>query len=109
MLSDKGQKMTLTASDGQPVDVRLEVNPKARRLILRLDERTREAVAVAPTRRELQAAARFAAERVDWISERLGTLPDTIALEEGTIIPLRGEPCRLTLAGTCCAAQNLSW
>ncbi len=100
MLLDKGQKMTLTASDGRPVAVRLEVNPKARRLILRLDERAREAVAVAPSHRELEAAARFARERVDWISERLGTLPDAVAFLEGTVIPLRGDPCRLTLQGT---------
>ncbi|MEM0986817.1 MAG: SprT family zinc-dependent metalloprotease [Pseudomonadota bacterium] len=99
MLSDKGQKMTLKGRDGRAIGVRLEVNPKAKRLILRLDERTREAVAVAPTRRELRAAANFAAERVDWISERLETLPVATPLAEGTIITLRGEPCRLTLEG----------
>lgn len=105
MLSDKGQKMTLTASDGRAVAVRLEVNPKARRLILRLDERAREAVAVAPSHRELQAAARFAVDRVDWISERLGTLPECVPFAEGMRIPLRGEPCRLTMAGTGCVAR----
>ena len=48
MIIDKGDKMALVTKTGETVNVRLEVNPKARRLILRLDERKREAVAVAP-------------------------------------------------------------
>lgn len=99
MLTDNGQKMVLTAANGAPVTVRLEINPKARRLILRLDERAREAVAIAPTRRELKAAAQFACERVDWIADRLETLPRNQPLVNGAMIPLRGEPCRLTLHG----------
>ena len=99
MLRDKGQKMALEASDGSSVTVRLEVNPKARRLILRLDEKAREAVAVAPTKRELRAAASFAAERVDWISDRLSDLPETVPFTEGAVIPVRGQPCRLSLDG----------
>ena len=35
MIIDKGDKMALVARNGQKVQVRLEVNPKARRLIYR--------------------------------------------------------------------------
>ena len=48
---NNGQTMTLNGPDGYPIRLRLEVNPKARRLILRLDERRREAVAISPTKR----------------------------------------------------------
>lgn len=96
---NNGQTMTLRAPGGHRIKVRLEVNAKARRLIIRLDERRREAVAVAPSRGQIQAAAAFAAERVDWISSRLQHLPDVVRFEEGAIFNYRGEPCRITGEG----------
>lgn len=99
MIIDKGDKMALVARNGQKVQVRLEVNPKARRLILRLDERKREAVAVAPNKRKIGEAAAFAKDRVDWIAEHLQALPDYVPLEDGAEIMLRGRPCLLTLDG----------
>lgn len=93
------QILTLNTSDGQQVKVRLEVNSKARRLIIRLDERRREAVAVAPSSRQIAAAAAFAAERADWISSRLRHLPDPARFEEGQMISYQGQPCRITAGG----------
>jgi len=58
MIIDNGDKMALTANSGQKVTVRFEINPKAKRLILRLDERRREAVAIAPSRRKLSLCLR---------------------------------------------------
>jgi len=99
MRLNDGQTMTLRARGGHPVKVRLEVNAKARRLIIRLDERKREAVAVAPSSRQIEAAAAFAAERVDWISTRLQHLPEITRFEHGETFQLRGEDCRITLKG----------
>ena len=99
MFPENGQKMALLAGNGSRVSVRLEVNPRARRLILRLDEKAREAVAVAPSPRELPEAAAFASERVDWIAQRLARMPEVLPFEDGATIPLRGEPCQLSLAG----------
>ncbi|MFN4023451.1 MAG: M48 family metallopeptidase [Hyphomonas sp.] len=96
---NNGQTMTLRAPGGHRIKVRLEVNAKARRLIIRLDERRREAVAVAPSRGQIQAAAAFAAERVDWISSRLQHLPDVVRFEEGAVFNYRGEPCQITGEG----------
>jgi len=96
---NNGQTLTLRAPGGQRVTVRLEVNPKARRLIVRLDERRREAVAVAPSSRQIGAAAAFAAERVDWISSRLQHLPEIVQFEEGAIFNYRGDPCEITGEG----------
>jgi predicted metal-dependent hydrolase len=100
MAFDNGHSMTLRAPDGKRVRVRFEVNAKARRLILRLDERRREAVAVAPSRRQIHAAAAFAAERVGWISSRLQQMPETIVFEEGAVFAYRGQPCKMTRKGT---------
>lgn len=99
MIIDKGDKMALVTKCGQTVHVRLEVNPKARRLILRLDERNREAVAVAPNKRKIGEAAEFARERLDWIVEHLQALPEHIVLQDGTLFKLRGEDCRISLEG----------
>jgi predicted metal-dependent hydrolase len=99
MRLNDGQTMTLRAPGGHRVKVRLEVNAKARRLIIRLDERRREAVAVAPSSRQIQDAAKFAAERVDWISARLQHLPEAASFADGEIIQYRGEDCQITLEG----------
>ena len=99
MFPENGQKMALKTEAGEEIIVRMEVNPRARRLILRLDERAREAVAVAPHPRQIPAAAAFAAERVDWIASRLAAAPAVMPFEPGGHFPLRGEPCRLSLDG----------
>jgi predicted metal-dependent hydrolase len=100
MAFDNGETVTLRAPNGVRVKVRLEVNAKARRLILRLDERRREAVAVAPSRRQIRAAEAFARDRVDWITARLQHLPEAIVFEEGAEFPYRGEPTRITRKGS---------
>ncbi|MEM7006670.1 MAG: SprT family zinc-dependent metalloprotease [Pseudomonadota bacterium] len=92
--------MTFRTASGQDVPVRLEVNPRAKRLILRLDQKNREAVAVAPSQRQLKAAAAFAEQRLDWIASRLEAVPEAKALTEGAIIPLRAVPTRITAEGT---------
>ena len=100
MKNDKDQTVTLTAKNGQKVNVRLEVNPRAKRLILRLDQRARQGVAIAPNRRMLPDAAGFAADRIDWLARQLAGVPDAVRFEEGSIFPLRGTDCRLTGEGT---------
>lgn len=99
MFFDKGQPLTLSASDGQSITVRMEINPRAKRLILRLDEAKREAVAVAPSKRHLKAAAQFASDRRDWIAARLAQLPQQTGLVEGAVFNLRGAPCEISLEG----------
>ncbi len=99
MIIDKGDKMALTAKSGKKVIVRLEVNPKAKRLILRLDEQRREAVAIAPSKRKLKAAAVFAKERVDWLAKHLSDLPEYQALADGETFNLRGQPCLISRDG----------
>jgi len=99
MIIDKGQKMTVNAPDGRVIVLRLEVNPKAKRLILRLDERKGEAVAVAPNKKLLPQAAAFAAERAGWIANRLSAVPDPVPFEPGNMVPIRGKMTELSLDG----------
>ncbi|MEM9573500.1 MAG: SprT family zinc-dependent metalloprotease [Pseudomonadota bacterium] len=91
--------MALVTKTGEFINVRLEVNPKARRLILRLDERNREAVAVAPSKKKIGEAAAFARDRVDWIAQHLQALPTQIVLSPGAEFMLRGEACHISIDG----------
>lgn len=79
--------------DGSPV--RLAVNPRARRVSLRLDRGKREVVAIAPTPRRLAEAAAFARERTGWIADRIAELPAPSPLTPGMTVTLFGEPVLL--------------
>ena len=99
MIGAEDQTMILRSSCGLEIPLRIEVNPRARRLILRLDEKRREAVAVAPSKRYVREAAKFASERIDWAASRLRALPQPQQIGDGQTIPIRGRNCRLTLVG----------
>lgn len=75
---------------GDRVPVKLVVNPRARRVSVRIDPTRREAIATAPTKRHLKHAAQFAAERAGWIAQELARLPQGVQLRPGAIAPLRG-------------------
>src|SRR5215470_3829937 len=76
--------------DGRRVAVKLVVNPRARRVSVRIDPTRREAIATAPTKRHLKHAAQFAAERAGWIAHELARLPKGVSLSPGAFIGLRG-------------------
>jgi predicted metal-dependent hydrolase len=91
-------------SDGEQLDVgglsvRLTVNPRARRVSLRIDRARREAVAVAPSIRRLTDAAEFARSRRAWIVERLAALPVVRALGTAEPLVVFGAVWRLTPDG----------
>ncbi len=75
--------------------VRLAVNPRARRVSLRLDRARREVVAVAPTPRRLAEAAAFARERAGWIADRIAEIPAPAPLSPGMTLTLFGQTVRL--------------
>ncbi|MES1197577.1 MAG: SprT family zinc-dependent metalloprotease [Pseudomonadota bacterium] len=76
--------------DGRRVSVRLIVNPRARRVSVRIDPSRRVAIATAPSNRQLKRAVQFAAERAGWIARELASLPESIHLAPGAQAPLRG-------------------
>jgi predicted metal-dependent hydrolase len=83
--------------DGLPV--RLTVNPRARRVSLRIDRARREAVAVAPSIRRLADAAAFARRRRAWIAQRLAALPAARVLGTAEPLVVFGALWRLTPDG----------
>lgn len=77
--------------DGDAVPVTLRLNPRARRLIVKVNPSTGEVTVVAPSRRALEGALDFARSESDWIGKRLARVPKPVALDLGERIPLRGE------------------
>ncbi|MEM7567672.1 MAG: metal-dependent hydrolase, partial [Pseudomonadota bacterium] len=57
--------------DGRPVTARLRLNPRAKRITLRVDQTRREAVVTAPARRHVARATRLLAEHGLWLSRLL--------------------------------------
>jgi hypothetical protein len=76
-----------------PAHVRLSVNPRARRLTLRVS--AGQVTAVAPSARRLPEVVDFARKRADWIAEQIAAQPAPEPFAPGAVIRLRGEPVRL--------------
>ena len=83
--------------DGRRVAVKLVVNTRARHVSVRIDPTRREAIATAPSTRQLKHAARFAAERAGWIASELARLPIGVVLQPGASAPFRGALHELVL------------
>ena len=81
------------------VTLRLTVNRQARRISLRIDPKTGEARATAPSVRSLPDAVDFARSRRDWIAAQLALRPAPVALHSGDVIGVFDEACRLTPNG----------
>lgn len=77
--------------DGKPVEVTVRLNPRARRLIVKVHPSTGEVSVVAPSRRSLDHALEFARSESSWIARRLAHVPEPIDLEPGARIPFRGQ------------------
>jgi len=73
----------------------LKVNARARRISLRIDNKTGDAVVTVPRARHLKDAVDFARTRHDWIIEKRAgqTAPQPFA--PGVEIPIRGTPVML--------------
>jgi predicted metal-dependent hydrolase len=70
-------------ADGDRVDVggvtvRLKINPRATRIILKVDPSRSEGVAVSPSKRRLAEAVAFARSRRAWLVERLNAAPEPV-------------------------------
>lgn len=95
-----GQRLPL---DGLPL--RLSINPRARRISIRIDGRAGEAVLVVPSERRVDQGLAFARSRRAWIGERLRARPDGLRLEPGATVPVLGRPVRLVATGGASAAR----
>jgi predicted metal-dependent hydrolase len=78
--------------DGQLLEVAVRLNPRARRMIVKVNPTTGEVSVTVPTRRGLNSALEFARREQDWIARQLAIVPGAVALEPGVEIPFRGTP-----------------
>jgi predicted metal-dependent hydrolase len=76
--------------EGRPVDVTVRLNPRARRLIVKVHPSTGEVTVVAPSQRALDRALDFARGEEAWIARRLAEVPKAVALMPGSRLPYRG-------------------
>lgn len=77
--------------DGKPVPVAVKLNPRARRLIVKVHPSTGEVSVVAPSKRSIDRAINFARGETEWIAERLKQVPPAVPLGLGARILYRGE------------------
>ncbi len=84
------RRVALLKLDGQAVEVKMRLNPRARRLIVKVHPSTGEVTVVAPSQRALDRALDFAQGEATWISRQLARVPKPIALVPGMRIPFRG-------------------
>jgi hypothetical protein len=85
--------------DLEGLSLRLKVNPRARRVSLRIDVRTGEAVATAPSARRLSDAVAFARTRRGWLADRLASRAAAPALAAGESLTVFGTRCILVPDG----------
>lgn len=95
-----GQRLPL-----EGLTARLSVNPRARRLSIRIDARAGEAVLIAPSERKLAEVVAFARTKTDWMRERLAERPQGTPIQPGAVIDLFGRPTRLISTGGTGAAR----
>jgi len=84
------------AFDGAVLPIRVRRHRQARRYTLRIRAPTREVVLTIPPRGTLKEARAFAEKHGAWIAARLGRLPQAAPFADGVLLPLRGEPHRIT-------------
>jgi predicted metal-dependent hydrolase len=82
--------------DGAALPIRIRRHRQARRYTLRIQAPTREVVLTIPPRGTLKEARAFAEKHGAWIAARLGRLPQAAPFADGVLLPLRGEPHRIT-------------
>ena len=78
---------------GAPVSIR--VNPRARRLLLRIDASSRRVELVLPHGVPAEQGLSFLAAHRGWIAARLDALPVPVRFAEGAIVPVLGVPHRI--------------
>jgi predicted metal-dependent hydrolase len=84
------------AFDDAVLPIRIRRHRQARRYTLRIQAPTREVILTIPPRGTLKEARTFAEKHGAWIAARLGRLPQAAPFVDGVVLPLRGEPHRIT-------------
>jgi len=84
------ERRELLKIEGRAVEVSVKLNPRARRLIVKVHPSSGEVSVIAPSKRALERALEFARGQSDWIARQLARVPSRVALVPGARLPLRG-------------------
>jgi predicted metal-dependent hydrolase len=99
MPASKLPPMLQLPHDNGKLEVKLKPNPKAKRLILRLDARTGEPVATIPPGLSLSRIETFLKDHVDWVISRTEQRPSAVPFVSGAEIPVRDVAHKLVHVG----------
>lgn len=80
-----------------PVEVRR--HPGARRLTLRVSRTRRAVIVTLPVQCDLDEAGSFLDRHIEWVRERLDSLPPPVPFRDAALFPLRGEFHRIVFTG----------
>jgi predicted metal-dependent hydrolase len=92
-------KLETAALSDLGADVEVRRHPAARRLTLGVSQTRRAVIVTVPMQCNLLEAGSFLHRNIDWVRERLGSIPEPICFQPGAVVPLRGEPHTLHFTG----------
>lgn len=87
----KTARPALLRIEGDAVEVNVRLNPRARRLIVKVHPTTGEVTVTAPSQRALDRALDFAQGQSSWIAMQRSRVPARVELGVGATLPLRGK------------------
>jgi predicted metal-dependent hydrolase len=73
---------------GAPIEVRR--HPAAQRLTLRVSKTKRAVIITVPANCRMEEAGKFVRSNLDWVRDRLGSVPEPVPFADGAKVPLRG-------------------
>ena len=91
----QAMKRELLKIDDRHVELIVRLNPRARRLIVKVHPSTGQVTVVAPRARSLPAALAFAKGQSEWIASQLAHVPEPVSFTKDTLVPFRGVPHRI--------------
>jgi hypothetical protein len=86
----KTARPALLRIDGRAVEVSVRLNPRARRLIVKVHPTTGEVTVTAPSQRALDRALDFAQGQSNWIAIQRARVPARVEMGIGALLPVRG-------------------
>lgn len=69
-------------------------------MTLRVSRARRAVIVTLPMQCDLDQADLFLARHIEWVQERLGSLPAPVPFRDGVVIPLRGSPHTIRFCGS---------
>ncbi len=75
---------------GQEVPIKLRVNRRAKRLIIKPDPLSQSIILTCPTKKSIKEGLTFIAEKQDWLAQGLAEGPRAAPFKPNSTIPLQG-------------------